>query len=88
MNVRTLAEQHKQQIIAWRREIHACPEVAWAEQTTSDKVATELQSMGLTVTRLSPSGVIGVLSGKGPGKTVALRAYGRAGDCRSERSAL
>lgn len=74
MKVRNLAEQYKDQIIAWRRDIHACPEVAWTETETSDKVAAELQSMGLTVTRLSPSGVIGVLSGKGPGKTVALRA--------------
>ena len=74
MIVRNLAEQYKEQIIAWRRDIHACPEVAWEETITSDRVAAELQNLGLTVTRLSPSGVIGVLSGEGPGKTVALRA--------------
>ncbi len=74
MKVRNLAEQHKEQIISWRRHIHAHPEVAWSEKETSAAVAAELQNMGLEVTRLSPSGVIGVLSGAGPGKTVALRA--------------
>lgn len=74
MNVRESAEACKEQIIAWRREIHAHPEVAWEETRTSNLVASELAGLGIEVTRIAPTGVIGILKGKEAGKTVALRA--------------
>lgn len=74
MNVRELAEAYKDQIIAWRRQLHAHPEVAWEETWASAMVAAELESLGLEVARVAKTGVIGILKGEKPGKTVALRA--------------
>jgi amidohydrolase len=74
MTVRTLAEECKEQLIAWRREIHAQPEVAWEETKTSDRVAELLASFGIETVRIAGTGVLGILHGNKPGKTVALRA--------------
>lgn len=74
MNVRDLAEQLKAEIVAWRREIHTYPEIAWEETRTANMVAAELAKLGIEVTRVAEKGVLGVLKGAVPGKTVALRA--------------
>ncbi len=74
MNVRNAAEQLKDEIVAWRRQVHANPEVGWQEVATGNLVAAELEKMGIEVTRLAKTGVLGVIKGAAPGKTVALRA--------------
>lgn len=74
MNVRDLAEQLKAEIVTWRREIHTYPEIAWEETRTANMVAAELVKLGIEVTRVAEKGVLGVLKGAVPGKTVALRA--------------
>jgi len=74
MNVRDSAEQFKEQIVSWRREVHAYPEVAWTETKTGNMVAEELKNLGIEVTRIAEIGVVGVLKGGKMGKTVALRA--------------
>ena len=62
-------------VIAWRRDIHANPELSQHEERTSGLVANVLESLGLEVTRnVGGFGVVGLLRGKTPGKTVALRA--------------
>lgn len=64
-------------VIAWRRDIHAHPELGNMEVRTADIVARHLQSLGLDSvrTKVAHTGVIGVLKGKLPGKgIVALRA--------------
>ncbi len=74
MTVRVAAEQLKEEIISWRRQIHANPEVGWHEVATGNLVAAELAKMGVEVTRVAKTGVLGVIKGTAPGKTVALRA--------------
>ena len=74
MNVRDSAEQFKEQIVSWRREVHAYPEVAWTETKTGNMVAEELKNLGIEVTRIAEIGVVGLLKGERTGKTVALRA--------------
>jgi len=74
MTVRDSAEQCKEQIISWRREIHAHPEIAWKESHTGDMVARELENLGIEVKRIAQTGVLGILKGARAGKTVALRA--------------
>ena len=62
-------------VIAWRRDIHANPELSQHEERTSGLVAGVLESLGLEVTRnVGGFGVVGLLRGKTPGKTIALRA--------------
>ena len=62
-------------LIGIRRKIHANPELAYHEEETGTLVANELRHAGIHVeTRVGGTGVVGVLEGGAPGKTVALRA--------------
>ena len=62
-------------VIAWRRDIHAHPELGNRETRTAKIVADELRKLGLVVeTGIAHTGVIGLLRGGLPGPTVAVRA--------------
>jgi amidohydrolase len=62
-------------LIAWRRDLHAHPELGNREQRTASIVAEHLRGLGLEVrTGVARTGVIGVLRGAQPGRVVALRA--------------
>lgn len=64
-----------QQVVAWRRDFHANPELGNREVRTSKVVAAELRKLGLEVrTGIAHTGVVGVLRGGQPGPTIALRA--------------
>ena len=63
------------QVVAWRRDIHQHPELSNQESRTAGIVAAELRRLGLEVrTGVGGHGVVGVLRGGRPGRTVALRA--------------
>lgn len=74
MDVKLLADKLKNEMVFWRREIHAYPEIGLEENRTGDFVAKELAMLGIEITRVAGTGVLGILKGKGNGKTVALRA--------------
>ncbi|WP_448204073.1 M20 aminoacylase family protein [Azospirillum sp. sgz302134] len=61
---------------AWRRDIHAHPELAYQEHRTADLVAEKLAGWGISVHRgLAGTGVVGTLAGSGPGRrSIGLRA--------------
>ncbi|MEU7428277.1 amidohydrolase [Streptomyces sp. NPDC040750] len=62
-------------LIQLRRDIHRHPEAPGQEQRTAAVVARELRAAGLTVTTgVGGHGVVGVLRGSRPGRTVAYRA--------------
>ena len=62
-------------VVAWRRDLHQHPELGFAETRTAGVVADHLRSLGLEVrTEVGRTGVVGVLRGGRPGRTVALRA--------------
>jgi len=62
-------------VVAWRRDLHAHPELGFAETRTAAMVADHLRSLGLEVrTGVGKTGVVGILRGGRPGRTVALRA--------------
>ncbi|NNL86113.1 MAG: amidohydrolase [Myxococcales bacterium] len=63
------------QVIAWRRDLHANPELGNREFRTASLVAAELEALGLEVrTEVAHTGVVGLLRGAKPGPRVALRA--------------
>lgn len=65
----------KDKVIQWRRGIHEHPELSNREFETAKKIAAHLRSLGIeTQTGVAKTGVVGVLKGDHPGKTVALRA--------------
>lgn len=62
-------------VVSWRRDLHAHPELAFHEQRTAGMVAAELARMGYEVSRgVAETGVIGLLRTGRPGPVVALRA--------------
>ena len=62
-------------VITWRRDIHANPELSNREFRTARIVSDHLRSLGMEVrTEVAHTGVIGVLRGGQPGPVVALRA--------------
>jgi amidohydrolase len=73
LDARAAAVQPK--VVAWRRDIHRHPELSGQEARTAALVADHLRKLGLEVTTgIGGHGVVGLLKGGQPGKTVALRA--------------
>ncbi|MCG8710746.1 amidohydrolase [Brenneria sp. 4F2] len=61
-------------MIAFRRAMHANPELPWQEVQTTAAVAAELDKLDIPYRRTQPTGIIAWIDGALPGKTVALRA--------------
>ncbi len=58
-----------------RRDLHRIPEVGYAEEKTSRYVAAHLKHLGLEVkTGIARTGVVGLMKGGSPGKTLMIRA--------------
>jgi len=77
MDIKNLIEKNKDYILEMRRYFHMHPELSYEEHETTKKIASELEKMGIEYEIPSEepkTGVIGVIKGKKPGKTVALRA--------------
>ena len=73
--VRERAAAIDAKLIAWRRDIHQHPELGDQENRTAHLVTEHLRSLGLEVrTGIARTGVVGILKGNKPGRTVALRA--------------
>jgi amidohydrolase len=63
------------EVIATRRDLHVHPELGFEEHRTAELVARRLEALGFEVhTGIGKTGVVGVLRGTRPGKTIMLRA--------------
>jgi amidohydrolase len=64
------------QLVAWRRDLHANPELGNREFRTAGIVAAHLRALGFDEVRteVAHTGVVGLLKGGRPGPVVALRA--------------
>ena len=68
-------EALKDEMTAWRRDIHAHPELGFEETRTSDFVASQLKSFGIEVHRgVGKTGVVGVLRSGSSKRSLGLRA--------------
>ncbi len=78
MNNQDLLQKAKQVqpvIVGYRRQFHQYPELGMEEFRTSAKVAEVLRSLGLEVReKVGGTGVVGLIRGRSPGKTIAIRA--------------
>ncbi|MFH1852531.1 MAG: amidohydrolase [Candidatus Neomarinimicrobiota bacterium] len=75
IQIRPEIENIRDEIIATRRDIHQYPERGFQEVRTAALVAERLRSYGLEVrTGVGRTGVVGILAGRLPGPTIALRA--------------
>jgi len=68
------ARSNQDQLIAWRRDFHQHPELAFAEHRSAKIIAEALGEMGLHVqTAVAETGVVGTLKGGQPGPTLLIR---------------
>lgn len=75
MNINELMNKQKDYIIEMRRHFHMHPELSMEEYETTKKIGEELEKMGIAYEIPDKKvGVIGLIEGGKPGKTVALRA--------------
>src|SRR5258708_6300769 len=74
--IKKLSQQYAQDVIGWRRDIHANPELSYKEFNTAKLVLDNLKNFGLKPTGgVAGTGVVVLIEGKNPTKkTVALRA--------------
>ena len=73
--VNRVADLHAE-ITAWRRDIHAHPELRYDVHRTAALVVEKLKSFGCdeVVPGIGQTGVVGVIRGSRAGKVVGLRA--------------
>jgi len=70
-----LVNKVEPKVIQWRRHFHQFPELSNREFNTSKKISEHLKALGLEVeTGIAHTGVVAILKGGLPGKTIALRA--------------
>ncbi len=69
------ANQIQDELVRIRREIHTNPELGLEEFKTGALVAGKLEELGIAVkTGVGETGVVGILNGTSPGKTLLIRA--------------
>lgn len=61
------------ELVAFRRDLHTHPELAWEERRTTDAVASCLDAASVPYDRLGESGLVAEV-GEGDGPVIALRA--------------
>jgi amidohydrolase len=76
MPILNRAAELQDEVTEWRRFIHARPELMFAVENTAAFVAAKLKEFGVDeiVTGIGRTGVVGVIRGRGNGRTVGLRA--------------
>lgn len=72
--IKLLAKKYLEEMIAIREDLHANPELGHEEVYTQSVVESALNKHGIEHFRLAGTGVVGIIKGAKPGKTVLLRA--------------
>ncbi len=73
--IQQLAETLYPAVVATRRDLHRHPELAFEEVRTAGVVQQRLTELGIAhQTGVAKTGVVGIIQGGKPGKTLALRA--------------
>ncbi len=72
--IKRQVEELNEEVINLRRDFHTYPELGFKEFRTSKIVYNYLKDLGLEVSNMAKTGVVGLLRGKEAGKTVMLRA--------------
>jgi amidohydrolase len=70
--IETVVDDHGDELVAMRRDLHAHPELSWREVRTTALVADRVRAAGWRVTELPRSGLIAELGDGGP--VIGLRA--------------
>ena len=73
-DIKALAHEVFPYVVEMRRDFHRNPEPSFEEFRTTDRIAEELDKMGISYRRFEPSGLVGDIVGGKPGKCIFLRA--------------
>lgn len=74
MNISKEISKYEKELIDLRRHFHQYPELGFQEFKTQDFIMDYLERLGLEPKKMAKTGVVALLKGKGPGKTLLLRA--------------
>jgi amidohydrolase len=76
MPILNRAAELQSEVTEWRRFIHSRPELMFAVENTAAFVAEKLKEFGVDeiATGIGRTGVVGLIRGKGEGRTIGLRA--------------
>ncbi len=73
--IKLLSETYHKDTVAWRRHLHANPELSYEEFNTSKFVADQLRAVGIEPYKVATTGIVALIRGNNPEKRiVALRA--------------
>jgi amidohydrolase len=73
--IKALVSKHYDKAVKIRHHLHMYPEISFEEVKTAELIAKTLTEFGIeTQTGVTPTGVMGIIRGGKPGKTVLLRA--------------
>lgn len=72
--LKELIYKDEEKIIEQRRKLHQNPELSMEEKQSNDFIKKELESYGLEVKQLEPTGLVAEINPNSDGKTVLLRA--------------
>jgi len=73
-NIKNEVDKLTPDLVAWRRDFHQYPEIAFQEFRTSKVIKEFLEGLGLEVKSMAKTGLRAILKGGSAGPTVALRA--------------
>jgi len=68
------ARNWSSELTEWRRYLHAHPELSFQEVETTEWIVRFMEAWSIPYTRPTPTGLVGVIEGNCPGKTIAIRA--------------
>lgn len=74
IDIKKEVEKLNDELIELRRDFHMNPELGYEEFRTSNIVRKYLEELGIQTQVVNETGVVGLLKGGAPGKTVLLRA--------------
>lgn len=76
ISIRKRGDEIKNEIIAWRRKLHAIPELRMDTPKTEEQIVKILEEIGITDMQkgVGGHGVCAVIKGDLPGKCIAIRA--------------
>jgi amidohydrolase len=72
--IKTFIAAQCDEMIAFRRDLHRHPELPFEEFRTTQRIAEELDKIGIKYRLTQPTGIIAEIQGATAGKTVLLRA--------------
>ena len=74
INIFEAVKEEQGELVALRRHFHEYPELSKQEDQTIAYIAKKLDEYGISYRLVDQGGLIAWIDGKGPGKTLLLRA--------------